>query len=621
MAALSGRVLPPRQMAPSSAVHPSHVRSVFTPWFRTLAVLVAALSLTGTARLAGAEKPSFRAEVDATRVGVEDTFTLVITIEGRSIDLKGEITTPDLSNLQIVGGPSLSTRMSFINGAISQARQYTLLLRAIEVGPARIGPVHARLGNTDRSTAPIELEVAAGRLAQARPRPVDPFDVLRQDDPFDSMFGRQRPEPQQVKILLTAEANRSRVFVGEPLLLTFYLYTQAAISGIELEQPPVFPGFWSEELPQKEEQPQGERAQRDGEPYQRFVVLQRLLYPTRAGDLEIPAAGFRLGIPQRGGFFDPAFGRTSVVTRRTEPVRIHVEALPSEPGFAGAVGKLRAQATLDRAAVAVGEAATLRFRVQGTGNLRWIDKAPEVSIPGVRVYPPQVSTEVKASSAGLSGARSWEFVLIPETAGTHRIPPLPFTYLDTSSRKLVHTETTPLVLAAGHAGEATASSGKISTTPAAAGAVASELRLRDALEPRRHLLPRVGLGAVIVALGLALLVHALIWGWPRGGISVIEARAGTSRARSARRALAELRQVARGKVSKEAAAIQVEQAIQDLFGVIEERPAEGDSERDRELKEILQEARFVRYAPQLGEYSDKLRDIARRAVTAVRRWA
>lgn len=613
----------PAGLAPSCehiAGDPPHNRSLACRLPR-LAVLAAVLALQGTAQPVLADAPSFRAAVDSTRVGVEDTFTLVITIEGRSIDLKGEISTPELTNLQIVGGPSVSSRMSFINGAISQARQYTLLLRAIAIGPARIGPVHARLGDTDRSTAPIELEVVAGRLAAARPRPMDPFDVFRQDDPFDSVFGRQRPEPQQVKVVLTAEASRSRVFVGEPLLLTFYLYTQAAVSGIELEQAPAFPGFWSEELPQQEEQPRGERVERDGEPYQRFAVLQRLLYPTRAGDLDIPAASFRLGIPQRGGFFDPAFGRTSVITRTTEPVRIRVEALPSEPSFAGAVGKLRAQTTLDRAAVAVGEAATLRFRVQGTGNLRWIDRAPEVSIPGVRVYPPQVSTDVKAGPAGLSGSRTWEFVLIPETAGTHRIPPLPFTYLDTSTRTLVHTETAPLVLAAGHAGQPAATSGQAPSQPGAASAVASELRLRDALEPRQRQVPRLGAAAILVVLGLAALAHALIWGWPRGGISVSEARAGTVHARSARRALAELRQAARGRLSKEAAAILIEQVIQDLFGVIEERPAEGDTQRDRELKEILREARFVRYAPQLGEYSDTLRDIVKRAEAAVKRWA
>jgi len=572
--------------------------------------------------LAGAQEVAFRSEVDTTTVGIEDTFALVITIEGRSIDLKGEISTPELSNLEIVGGPSVSTRMSFINGAISQSRQYTLFLRATAVGPARIGPVQANLGGVDRTTAPIAIDVVAGTKAQARPRPADPFDAFRQEDPFDAMFGRPRPEPIQAKVLMVAEASRTRVFVGEPVLLTYYLYTQAAVAGLEPEDAPKFPGFWSEELPRREnEPPRGQRVERDGEPFQRFTVLQRLLYPTKAGVLEIPSAGFRLGIPQRGGFFDPGFGRTAVISRRTDPVKVTVDPLPSGPSFGGAVGTLRASTSLDRAVVEVGEAATLRFAIAGTGNLRWIDRAPDFAIPGVRVYPPQVKTDVKASPSGLTGSRTWEYVLIPETAGTHRIPAIPFAYLDTTSRQLVSTATAPLVLAAG-AASAAPTTGAPAAQPALGTASApADLRLRDALEPHRPLLDRKAGAWLAVLLILSVLAHALLRGWPPGGISIRDARPGIVRTRTARKALSELRRIGRGELSKEAAAVLVEQVVADLFGELEERPEESDSERDRELKEILRDARFVRYAPQLGDYSDKLHEVAERATAAVKRWA
>lgn len=580
------------------------------------------VALLGGGGVGGAEEAAFRAEVDATTVGIEDTFALVITIEGRSIDLKGEISTPELANLEIVGGPSVSTRVSFINGAISQSRQYTLFLRPTAVGPARIGPVHANLGGVERATNPIAIEVVAGSRVQARPQPADPFAAFRREDPFEAMFGRQRPDPVQARVLMIAEASRTRVFVGEPLLLTYHLYTQAPVAGLEAEEAPKFPGFWSEELPRREDdQLRGERVERDGEPFQRFVVLQRLLYPTKAGELEIPPAAFRLGIPQRGSFFDPGFGRTAVITRRTDPVRITVDPLPSDPSFSGAVGRLRASASLDRAAVAVGEAATLRFRIEGTGNLRWIDRAPAIAVPGVRVYPPQVRTDVKASAAGLTGSRTWEYVLIPETAGTYRIPAVEFVYLDTSSRTLVRTSTAPLVLAAGGGAPSREVGGQAAQGAATVAAVAADLRLRDSLEPHRPVVPRLGLAWLTIVVGLAVLGQLLVLGWPRGGLLPRAARAGAVRTRTARQALAELRRVGRGELSKEAAAIAVEQALADLFGELEERPAEGDSERDRELKEILREARFVRYAPQLGDYSDKLREVAERAAAAVRRWA
>jgi hypothetical protein len=39
------------------------------------------------------------------------------------------------------------------------------------------------------------------------------------------------------------------------------------------------------------------------------------------------------------------------------------------------------------------------------------------------------------------------------------------------------------------------------------------------------------------------------------------------------------------------------------------------------VRALLDDAHFVRYAPQLGEYRDKVRDLAARSADAVRRWA
>jgi hypothetical protein len=58
--------------------------------------------------------------------------------------------------------------------------------------------------------------------------------------------------------------------------------------------------------------------------------------------------------------------------------------------------------------------------------------------------------------------------------------------------------------------------------------------------------------------------------------------------------------------------------LHEAFGEI---PGEDESERARAVRALLDDARFVRYAPQLGEYGDKVKDLAARAAEAVRRWA
>ena len=43
---------------------------------------------------------------------------------------------------------------------------------------------------------------------------------------------------------------------------------------------------------------------------------------------------------------------------------------------------------------------TLRFRVAGTGNLKWVDRGPEVRLGGAKVYPPQVKTRAAHDRGG-----------------------------------------------------------------------------------------------------------------------------------------------------------------------------------------------------------------------------
>ena len=61
----------------------------------------------------------------------------------------------------------------------------------------------------------------------------------------------------------------------------------------------------------------------------------------------------------------------------------------------------------------------------------------------------------------------------------------------------------------------------------------------------------------------------------------------------------------------------IEKAIHGVFGTLE-----GDeSERAQAVRALLDDVHAVRYAPQLGDYSERLRELAARAGEVVRRWA
>jgi hypothetical protein len=295
-------------------------------------------------------------------------------------------------------------------------------------------------------------------------------------------------------------------------------------------------------------------------------------------------------------------------------VVVVAEPIPDEPGFSGAVGRFRATATLDRSALALGEAATLRFRVEGSGNLKWLDRAPVVSLSGARVYPPQVKSEIKAEPGGMRGAKTWEFVVVPQTSGMLEIPSLAFSYFDPQAGRILRAETPALPLRVG-GGTTTADS---PAPPSAATWAVPSLALRADLDPASRRLPALSGPSLAAIAGVGLLVHVGIWGatrWRERGPREVGR---SPPRRSARAALHALERAGGGGLTKEAAATLIEKTLHDVFGPLE---GEEDGERGRAAREILQEVHFVRYAPQLGDYSETIRDLAARAREVVRRWA
>jgi hypothetical protein len=564
------------------------------------------LALSLVARPAVAEV-SIHAQVDATKVGVDDQVQLTISVEG---GFDGDVPLPPLQNLKRVGGPFVSSQVSIVNGAVSQARSFTFVLQPSAVGRAEIGSARIVVGGAEKKTDPIAVEVVPGALRQSQ-SPSNPFDDAFGEDPFASFFGsRRRAEP---KLQAVAVASRQRVHVGEALTLTYYLYTQTSVTGVELAQAPQYPGFWAEDVAQPKGPSRGEHVDLDGVTYARFPILQKLLFPTKAGKLTIPAATFRFGLG-RASVFDPG----GTAERSTRPVAVVVEALPAEPGFSGAVGEFAVHASFDRDTVPLGEAATLRFTVQGEGNLKWIDRAPEVSIPGAKTYPPQTKSDLQVGPGGMKGSKTWDFVVVPETSGTLEVPSLPFAYYDPAAGVMKKANTRTLALqVVGGAGNAAAAA---PSTPVATAPV-SRLALRSDLDLPSHVLPEVGPRALVLGLGLALVLHASVAAW-----SFLSDRrrltGGRTTARHrVRQALSELEKAGRGKLSKEQSAAAIERTLHEVFGPLGENGGSPRGPREEAIGNVLQEVQFIRYAPQLGDYTEKIGEVARRAADVVRRWA
>jgi hypothetical protein len=217
----------------------------------------------------------------------------------------------------------------------------------------------------------------------------------------------------------------------------------------------------------------------------------------------------------------------------------------------------------------------------------------------------------------MKGSKTWEFVIVPERGGALTIPALPFSYFAPSAGAIRHAQSAALTLQVLGAG-----AGAPSVPMAPARSVAREgPALRSDMDLPARGLPDLGAGALLVGLGLALALHGAIaagalWSSRRS------AAAGRSAPRHrVRRALGDLEQARRGGLSKEEAAALIERTLHGVFGPIDENGGPPAGEREKAIRDVLQQVQFIRYAPQLGDYSEKIGAVATHAADLVRRWA
>lgn len=397
---------------------------------RRTAVVLPLLLLAATG-LRGQEL-KVEAQLTPKVIGIEQTGSLRIDVQGGGMGRLQPVPEFDLDNLEIVAGPYTQESFQFSNGTTSRSATVSWRVRPLEVGPARVRAIRVRVGDQVVQLADLRMTIQEESVEIEHPR--------RAQSPFDQVFEpfqprrRDRGARQRGEVFLRATATPDRAVVGQQVLYTLYLYTQSDISSINPESLPDFQGFWVREIPQpKRYDP--EMVEIEGKTFARVKLLERAIFPLRAGEFEIeptralmavkvPVTTMRLSL----------LSQTEEIQRVSNSVTVQVDPLPPAPErFHGAVGDLALQAKLDPPTVAAGEATTLRVELSGRGLLQGLPDPELPEIPGVQVYPPQQSSTDEVRSGVVHGERTWSYVLIPEQPGPMEIPSFEVPYFHPES--------------------------------------------------------------------------------------------------------------------------------------------------------------------------------------------
>jgi tetratricopeptide (TPR) repeat protein len=383
------------------------------------------------------------ASVGSDSVGILDQFQLAITVTGKD---SGDAENPRISRLQgfqVVSGPNTSTQYQWVNGRSSSSKSFIYILIPEKEGQFTINPIEVRVGNKIFRTQPLQVHVAStSRNSPAQSRhPLNPLDPFAEEDmPSRRSMGDS--------VFIKSELNQTSACPGQQVTLSYQLYTQVGINGIQIQDNPALSGFWVEDI-EVEKNPKGILKIVNGREYQVFIIKKQALFATVTGKLKIPSSTFAVSAGTGGDLFG-IFGRTQTLYRKTDELFLDVKPLPvaGRPAdFRNAIGSFHLTSGIDKTRAATGEAVALRIKLEGKGNLKMIPDISMPAIPDFTVYSSKRADAVRALADGqIGGDKTWEFVIVPKAPGRQTIPSLSFSFFNTERNAYETVSTPPLSL-------------------------------------------------------------------------------------------------------------------------------------------------------------------------------
>ncbi len=383
------------------------------------------------------------------QIGNGEQFQVTYTLNTNGSGL----VSPSFPDFDLLGGPSQSTNMSIVNGAMSQSVSFTYYLRAKKEGTFTIKPAKIKVNGVEIESNNLTITVtkadpaaAQRRQQQQRQQMFDPF-----ADPFGFPEDNSANQPQEkIKangqdIFVRVNVDKRKVYQGEPIIATLKIYSRVDLVGFQDIKFPAFTGFWNEEI-QSNSQIDLKPEVIDGVQYQVGTFKQMVLTPQKSGSISIDPfevdAVVRQRAQRRGrSLFDQFFGSYENVAVKLKSQAMKIEVLPypgTKPAdFSGISGKLKMAVSLDKTTTKSNEAVNLKLTIGGSGNLKLLE-APALSFPpDIEAYDPKTNDKISVNQAGISGSRTFEYLLIPRYAGDFKLGPFSISYFDLEKKAYV----------------------------------------------------------------------------------------------------------------------------------------------------------------------------------------
>lgn len=372
---------------------------------------------------------TFTASVDRGVAPVGEPVTLNLTFSGGEPEEPPRV--PDIPGLQITYA-GRSTQFIMVNNRISSTATHTYTVVGLEPGDYTIPALQVRVNGQTLTSDPVSLRIV-------------------------------RSDPRTQLAYLRLSIPERPVYAGEVFTVKLDLCLRDRIENIANVQLSPLQVESCTQLKQSRLPQQTERNE-----FGQFTVIPMVytLVAARPGTLTIGPVdcSFVAEVIPEGGRRDPfagfgfgvfRFGETRPISLRADAQKLQVLPLPEQgrpPEFNGAIGRFSLSVVAGPTNVAVGDPVTVRVQIRGRGALDALKLPEQPDWQAFKTYPPTENVQT-SDPLGLEGVKTFELIVVPQSAGIRALPPLRFAYFDPESRtyRQLASEPIPLQVRAGAA--------------------------------------------------------------------------------------------------------------------------------------------------------------------------
>jgi hypothetical protein len=393
-------------------------------FYQLLGILLLLLNST----LLLAQKVTVYTYADPETIGRDEETTYTVEIKGEGGFKALTPTLPELNDFYMRGMMSGSaSSYSIVNGNVSESitKTYTFRLMPKRPGNFSVPSFSVIVNGRSYSTQKIDIRVLdvsragtlqrgqGGSQGQSGRMPMfmmDPFGIDQEFEPVGDMEIRVIPE-------------KTSVFVGEPLLVTYRLYTNQPVTALELRDEKDFGGY-GKEVYSESNRLNFENVKYRNQRYKTAVLKVVSISPNRTGEIELPRLTAEAQIGTIGLYSK---------TLESGPVRIKVKPLPEKGkplDYSGAVGSFKVSDKLAKNLIRLGESLEYKLIISGRGNFNQFSNPEYPRQQNFRIASPVTDNRIQA---GISGTRTISYLLIPRSEGKFNLPGINFNWFDPTS--------------------------------------------------------------------------------------------------------------------------------------------------------------------------------------------